>query len=154
MIRYAVAFYCRVSWVIPSSGMTRTGEEESIARGSWRRRERVEKRGSWRRRPLAIKHGVSPALRIMPRNADNWLNRPGDPRRRAHRCSWRHGTARSSARGPSCLIDSKWFILSAVPLHLQHSPRASKRLSKYSDRLSFGNEKYCEIERLSLTVHL
>lgn len=106
-----------VGWVISSSGMTR--EEENIARGSWRRHERGWKR---RRRPLAIKHGVSPALRIMPWNADNWLNRPDDPRRRAHRCSWRHGIARSLARDPSCLIDSKWFILCAVPLHLRHSP--------------------------------
>lgn len=125
------------------SGMTRTREEENIVRGGTEEDARgFEKKGSWRKRPLAIKHGVSPALRIMPRNADNWLNRPDDPRRRAHRCSWRHGTARSSAR---CLIDSKWFILSAVLLHLQHSPGTEATIKIQSDGLSFGNGKCCKM---------
>lgn len=97
-----------VGWVISSLGMKR--KESSV----WMR-ERTEKDvrdGERRRTPLAIKHGVRLAPRIMPRNADNWLNRPGDSRRRTHRCSWRRSAARSSARDPSCLIDSKWFILS------------------------------------------
>lgn len=90
--------------------------DEEVPRGRWRKKKR---------RLLAqLNYGASPAPRIMPRNADNWQNRPGDPRRRAHRCSWRRGTANtSSAHDPSCLIDSKWFILSAVPLHLRHSSR-------------------------------
>lgn len=46
-------------------------EKRNIARGVEEDARGVKKR----RWLLAIKHGVSPALRIMPQNADNWLNR-------------------------------------------------------------------------------
>jgi len=121
--RYANVFYCHPSYSLAYYNEKNERRREHCEKESRRRpRERWRKK---RRRLLAqLNYGVSPALRIMPRNADNWPNRPGDPRRRAHRCSWRRGTAkRSSARDPSCLIDSKWFILSAVPLHLRHSSR-------------------------------
>lgn len=68
-----------------------------------------------------------------------------DPGRRAHRCSWRRGTAkRSSARDPSCLIDSKWFIFicrsSAPPAFPAH------RGGHQNARMNCRSEEYFETQ--------
>ena len=74
-------FYCR-GWQLFFSVWNDGGREKkgTLARKKRRGRDgrEMEKEGE-KKRPLAIKHGVSPAPRIMPRNADNWLNRPGRP---------------------------------------------------------------------------